>query len=480
MKPITILHGLLLTALVILGLQPVWTQDGAPPLRAAAARSNITPPLGEPIVGGWTPIPATHVHDELHARCLVLDDGRERVVFVVCDNVGIPREVFDRAREWIGEETDLDAGKILVCSTHTHSATSARGERPMGGDSLSDYARFLARRIADGVRRALNQLEPARIGWGRAEAPEHVFNRRWFMKPGPELDTPFGGTDKVRMNPPRNHPDLIEPAGPTDPEVSFISVQSKSGRPIALLANYSLHYVGGLPSGDISADYFGMFADRIQQLLGADRQSPPFVGIMTNGTSGNINNIDFRGEPERLPAYEKMRRVAWDVADRVLRAMQGIEYRESVPLGVRTLDLELEVRKPSPEAVARAREILARPEGVEPRHPREVTYAHRTLLMSEAPERVAVPLQAIRIGDLGVAALPFEVFVETGLELKKRSPFARCFTISLANGSYGYLPTPEQHALGGYETWIGTNRVEREASRKITEAMLELLAELKG
>jgi hypothetical protein len=350
----------------------------------------------------------------------------------------------------------------------------------MGGDSVSDYARFLARRIADGVRRAVNQLEPARIGWGRAEAPEHVFNRRWLMRPGPELDNPFGGTDKVRMNPPRNHPDLIEPAGPTDPEVSFISVQSTSGRPIALLANYSLHYVGGLPSGDISADYFGMFADRIQDLLGADRQSPPFVGIMTNGTSGNINNIDFRGEPERLPAYEKMRRVAWDVADRVLRAMEELEYRESVPLGVRTLDLELEVRKPSPDAVARAREILARPDGVEPRHPREVTYAHRTLLMSEAPDRVAVPLQAMRIGELGVAALPFEVFVETGLELKKRSPFARSFTISLANGSYGYLPTPEQHALGGYETWLGTNRVEREASRRITEALLELLAGLRG
>ena len=58
------------------------------------------------------------------------------------------------------------------------------------------------------------------------------------------------------------------------------------GRPLALLANYSLHYVGGVGSGDLSADYFGAFADGIQQLLGADRQDPPFVGIMSNGTSG--------------------------------------------------------------------------------------------------------------------------------------------------------------------------------------------------
>ena len=461
-------------------LSPARAQEDARTLRAGAATSNITPPLGQPIVGGWTPIPAQHIHDELHARCLVLDDGKTRVVFVVCDNVGIPREVFDRARTWIGEETDLAPGDILMCATHTHSATSARGTSPVGGDPLSDYSRFLARRIADGVRRAVNNLEPATIGWGRTQAPEHVFNRRWFMKPGPELDNPFGGRDKVRMNPPRNHPNLIEPAGPTDAEVSFISVQSRQGRPIALLANYSLHYVGGVRSEDVSADYFGVFADRIQSLLGADRQSPPFVGIMTNGTSGNINNINFRAEHERLPAYEKMTRVARDVAERVFRASREIKHHDWVPLGVRTRELTLGVRKPSTEVLARAKEILARPDDVEPRHGREVIYARRTIAMSRSPDRVSVPLQVLRIGDLGIAAIPFEVFVETGLELKKRAPFDHHFTISLANGSYGYLPTPEHHALGGYETWLGTSRVERDASRKITAALLELLAELRG
>ncbi|MCZ6794013.1 MAG: hypothetical protein O7J95_10415 [Planctomycetota bacterium] len=447
-------------------------------LLVGAATSNITPPLGEPIVGGWSPFPATNIHDELHARCLALDDGKTRVVLVVCDNVGMPREVFDRARKWLAEETELAPESVLMCATHTHSATSARGKSPLGGDPLEEYARFLARRIADGVRRALTNLEPAQIGWGSANAPEHVFNRRWLMKPGPELDNPFGGTDRVRMNPPRNHPNLIEPAGPTDPEVSFISLRSTSGRPIALLANYSLHYVGGVPGGDVSADYFALFADRIQELLGADRQSPPFVGIITNGTSGDINNINFRGPREKLPAYEKMRRVARDVAEKVFRASRDIAYRDWVPLGVRMRELTLRTRKPSAALLARAREILGRREDVEPRHPREVIYAHRMIAMSLAPDRVSVPLQVLRIGDLGVAAIPFEVFVDTGLEIKRRTPFSRSFTISLANGSYGYLPTPEHHRLGGYETWLGTSRVELEASRRITDTLLEMMAEL--
>ena len=98
---------------------------------------------------------------------------------------------------------------------------------------------------------------------------------------------------------------------------------------------------------------------------------------------------------------------------------------------------------------------------------------------AEWPETVTVMLQAVRIGGLGVAAIPFEVFTETGLEIKARSPLAETFTIELANGGYGYLPTPAQHALGGYETWLGTNRVETGASDKIVAKVLELLAEVK-
>jgi neutral ceramidase len=250
--------------------------------RAGAATSNVTPPLGEGIVGNFgTPPPAEHIHDQLHARCLALDDGETRLVIVAVDNVGINREVFDEAKRLIHEATGLPKAHMLMSATHTHSATSASGlgTNRRGwkyGQPLDEYQTFVARRIADGVRTALNNLQPARIGWGVGKVPQHVFNRRWKMKPGTPLVNPFGGQDQVLMNPGIANPNLLEPAGPTDPEVSFLSVQSAQGRPIALLGNYSLHYVGGVPKNDISADYFAVFADRIQELLQADRQEPPF------------------------------------------------------------------------------------------------------------------------------------------------------------------------------------------------------------
>lgn len=466
-------------AAALIALSP--SQDPAPAFRAGAAASNITPPLGEPIVGGFSPEPSTHVHDELHARCLVLDDGKTRLAIVACDNVGIPREVFDEAKRVVREETGLPVENMLMSATHTHSATPARGDNVAApGTGLPDYSRFLVRRIADGVRRAIKNLEPARIGWGVARAPEHLFNRRYFMKPGTPLLNPLGGEDRVKMNPGVANPNVEKPAGPTDPEVWFLSVQSKQGRPIALLANYSLHYVGGVGPGHISADYFALFADRVQQLLGADRQDPPFVGIMTNGTSGDVNNIDVLGpKAERLPPYEKMRRVAHSVAEKVIEAHRGVEHRDAAALSARRRELVLKTRRPTPEMVARAKEILARPKDAKPAHPLEGHYARRTIQMGEGPEEVPVVLQALRIGDLAVAAIPFEVFTDTGLEIKKRSPFKATFTVSLANGSYGYLPTAEHHQMGGYETWLGTSRVEVDAASKIAQGILELLEGLK-
>ena len=99
--------------------------------------------------------------------------------------------------------------------------------------------------------------------------------------------------------------------------------------------------------------------------------------------------------------------------------------------------------------------------------------------MDKFPDTVDVKLQAIRIGSMGIVSMPCEVFAEVGLELKRRSPLRPTFTIDLANGYYGYLPSPEQHALGGYETWRATSSyLEVQASRKMTEALLEMLAEV--
>jgi neutral ceramidase len=445
--------------------------------RAGAAMSNITPPLGSSINGGFQDGKAVFIHDDLHARCLALDDGTTKLVLVVADSCVIERSIFDEAKKLVHEATGLPAANMLMSATHAHSC----GTMTAVGQSTPDpaYQRFVARRIADGVQCALTNLAPAKIGWGSGNVPQHVYNRRWRMKPGGIPTSPLGSTsDQVRMNPGVKNPNLDAPAGPTDPQVSFISVQTKEGRPIALYANYSLHYVGGVGRGHISADYYGAFADRIQELLAPDRQDPPFVGLMSNGTSGDINNIDFRGGQAKQPPYGQIKLVANDVAQEVTRACKTIVYHDWVPLAVANKELTLALRLPSKDEVAAARVVMQQSKDLPRMETSEQVYARETVLLSEFPAQVSAPLQVLKIGDLRVSAIPAEVFVEIGLGLKQRHP--QTFTVSLANAYHGYLPTPEQHRLGGYETWRARSAcLEVDASTKIVTGLEELFERLK-
>lgn len=461
--------------ILCLALLPILVSgQDKPVFKAGASTSNITPPLGMEIVGNFAPRPvATNVHDELHARCLVLDDGSTKLVFVVADTISLVRDVWDEAKEKLEADTGIPASHMMFSATHTHSSVA-----PVSSpDGSLHYRALLISRVVDGVKRALNNLEPARIAWGAGTLPQWVGNRRWLLREGVTNPNPFGGKDRVVMNPGSLLvPRLAGPAGPTNPEAYCLSVQATDGRQIALMANYWLHYVGGVKREDLSADYFGEFCRLVEEALGA-----PCVGILANGPCGDVNSNDYSGKTPavKYEPYEKIKLVAGDLAQEVLRVHETLTYQDWVPLNAAASDLELAVRRPTPEMIEWAEGILAKPKDAAPAHRLEQPYAERVMSLREAkPDTIQAYIQAVRIGDLGIASIPFEVFTETGLDIKARSPFKDTFTIELANGSYGYLPTPKQLDLGGYETWLGTNRVEREASVKITEKILELLGTL--
>jgi hypothetical protein len=456
------------------------TNGPARPFRAGATAVDITPWMGLSINGNMTDHKGTNVHDPLHARALVLDDGKTRLAIVVADSCMIYREIFDAAKKLVQERTGLPTENILMAATHTHSAAAAVSI--FQSEAEKEYQHFLTLRLADAVQQAMNNLAPAQIGWGAGSEPRHVFNRRWRMKPGVIIKDAFGNTnDLVRMNPRPGDPDLLEPAGPTDPEVSVLAVRSPDGKPIALLANYSMHYCG-VPGRTFSADYFGAFCDRIQQLLAADHQSPPFVAMLSNGTSGDCNSMNFREPAKPEAPYERVHTVANDVAEVALGVFRKIEWRDRVELKSAQKEILLGVRKAQPEELARMKTILAdakQRDGQFSGWGPEV-YSREAVLLDAFPDRMPLIIQTFRIGDLGIAAIPCEVFAEIGLEIKKRSPLKPSFTIELANGYNGYLPTPAQHKLGGYETWRArSSYLEVDASTKIFNTVMELFGTLK-
>ena len=430
--------------------------------------------------GGFNANPATAAHDPLHARALVLDDGKTQVVWVVIDNLGVPKKVVAEAKELAAKATGIPVEHMLVCGTHTHSGVNPADEPSASDAKAVAYRQVMLEGISQAIIRAHASLRPAAVGAAARPLTHEVFNRRWYLKPGKMPPNPFGEYDQVKMNP-GTSPDVLDrPAGPTDPDISVLSVVDAKRKPLALFANYSLHYVGGTPAGQVSADYYGEFARLMPSRLGAGEG---FVAAMSNGTSGDINNVPFLvGRPPRAP-FEQIRIVAGEAADVAWQAVRDIpKHQNNVVLGVRQRLVTLKYRKPTKEQLLYAQAILAiKDKEAIARLPRLAQdYAARTLSAANRPEEtVDVILQTIRVGDAVLCAVPFETFAETGLELKQKSPFGRTIVVGIANGKHGYLPTPRHHELGGYETWLGTNQVQKDASEIVVRNLVEMMGEMK-
>lgn len=460
---------------------PARSQE-SPGLQAGTAAVDISPQVFPISLRSGN---STHVHDPLHVRAVAFQNGTGRAVVALIDDIGVSRTMSDEAKAAVAAKTGWKPEEMLVSGTHTHSA-------PKGGDTSEGRIAYETRRregVVEALSKAIESLQPAEVGFSSDEEPSEVYNRRWHLKPGTMHPNPFGTLDTVATNPPR--PNLLKPAGPVDPEVCIVDVRTRRGRPLGLIANYSLHYVGGIPStkdergrvvGMASADYYGEFARIMPHRLGGSNPPENFVAMMTNGTSGDINNIDFPGKrPPRAP-FEQVRVVATKTADAAWRAVKKIEsYDENPLVAMRQREVELTYRNMSVEEVERALTLLKLPaKDRADLHSKATQYANATVQYSEPNKKEKVLVQAIRIGEQAIVSLPFEVLVEIGLELKEKSPFPHTFTVSLANGGYGYLPPPHQHELGGYETWIGTAKFEKDSSVLLTKQLLEMLEELRA
>lgn len=437
-------------------------------LNAGAAKTCITPPVGSIINGDLGPIVSRRVHDDLYVRGLVLDDGKNRLAFAIVDTCVLDRPICDEAKKLIHQQTGIAPDHVLISAVHTHSGGAVCGAHLTEADAA--YRSSIPARIAEAVQIAASHMVPAQIGWGSCAVPEHVFCRRLFVKPGMTYTNQLGQTaDKAKMNWDSPHPADGDPTGPIDPEVYVLSVQHADGRPLALLANYSLHYVGDVAPGDISADYFGAFNNRIAELLGADSS---FVGMLTNGTSGDINNWNPKTGPKSPAPYSQIQKVADDVVQKVLGVVKKMQHRRDLPLRAGLRECVVGTRRPTAAEVEQARALIAG-RTVDKLTTWPENYAREQILLATYPAEVSMPLQVLRIGDLAIAAWPGEIFATSGLELKKHQPL---FNIELANGWYGYIPPPEQFPLGAYETWrMRTSCLETGAIPKMLNCFEELL-----
>lgn len=461
-------NTLLLAALLLVGsfIEPrLESLTGAGELRVGASAVVITPPAGAPLAGYYEPRGATGVLDDLYSKALVIEQDGVKAAIVVCDLLTLPRPTIVAARQLIEQQTGIPGAHVLISATHQHTGPtiareSARDQLDGGAsDAGLRYTASLPALIARSVAEANQKLVLARVTAAIGREENISFNRRFRMRDG-----------TVSWNPRKQHPDIIKPAGPIDPDIGLLYFDTPQAKPVAAFVNFALHpdTTGGT---SISADYPGVLARLLSDYKGAD-----LLTLFANGACGNINhrNINWH-DPQKGVA--EARRIGTVLAGAVFKAWYALKPVNQGALKVRSETVKLPLPPVTEDDIAKANEVVARLGDPKTTFMEKVKAFQVLDVAARKGEPLAVEVQVITLGnEVAWVSLPGEVFVELGLAIKQASPFKYTMIAELANGSVGYIPNQAAYAEGNYE--VVSARCAAGSGELIVAAAVKMLREL--
>lgn len=369
-------------------------------LKAGASKVNVTPFLGGPMAGySARDRGSESIHDELHAKALVLDDGKTGVALITTDLIGIHRELAAHVRRLVEARVGLGPDRVWMTGSHTHFGPAVRADGTEDDEAEPydrSYADVLAAKLTTAVKLAHDRLRPARLGAGAIRAEGISYNRRLIRHDG-----------KVEMSLTLPPPYEGLKFGPVDPEVGLLKIEGDAdGDTIATLVNFACHPVSSTDRMyEITADYPGYAMDLIESVEGG-------VCLFALGCAGNIVPIQRRGRSKR--------QVGLSLGGCALNALQWIQTKDRIHIRAARKSIELPLRS------TRGRRRKTR----------------------------STEIQVFWLGDVPVIGLPGEAFVELGLRIKKALDASPVLVVSLSNDSAGYIPVRRAYREGGYESRV--------------------------
>lgn len=393
------------------------------PLKAGAAKVCITPAVP---FARWEGKPMLGVYRDLYARAVSLQSGSQRFVLVLCDLIGITRDLVLEVRRRAAACFPEGAPAIMIACTHAHSTPDTIG----AGFTQPEYLNFLVERLVQVIREAAEAQQPARMGWSKTTIRGVAGSRRWKLKDGSVFTTRYGVPSTWRVDPAR-----ISGQGVIDPELTVLRIERMDGSLLAGITNFGVHPSIAMASALASGDFSGEAMHLLEQVYGA--------GAVVLCTTGAAADVDPTLE---MPVWGP--RSECNVA-RIARlfAAQALEQMERTPV----------VDHHEIQTITRESYHSVRPDWS------DLFGAGAQKMQSEYADGFATSawiseilrsggftteVQAVRLNDLTLLAFPGEVFTSTCLDLKARAALA---VLETTNDYIGYIPPEHVFAEGGYE-----------------------------
>lgn len=428
-------------------------------MKAGFAQVDITPPIDPNAAEGFMLRKMVGVHDPLLAVACVMGEGADRVAIVGIDCGVVLRSMTDSARAKIASTVGIAPERAMIGASHTHQGGRVLTLFDHVGDPA--YAARVSDAIAQAVVEASHNQRDARIGHATGQVEGIHFNRRFKMRDGREV-----------THPGKMHPDIICPAGPVDPDVGILLARAMDGSPIGAIVHFGCHSTVTEGGDQYSADYAHYIRKHLCAHLGAE---VPVVFLL--GACGDITQVN-NLSPEKESGHIHADMMGQRLAHAAYTAIEDSEFEESLALGATIEPTPIRVRNEQ-EADREVPKI-----GLSSGEPWPRIYAQEKLHIDALRKSQPVmncEVQSIRIGDLGIVSSGTELFCQPALDIKRASPFARTWVVTLASEYLGYVPTGSAFYAGGYEPRTARSSfLAPDAAQKLVEGSLRVLGSMKG
>ncbi|MCX7967978.1 MAG: neutral/alkaline non-lysosomal ceramidase N-terminal domain-containing protein [Armatimonadetes bacterium] len=428
-------------------------------MKVGFAQSDITPPVGAVIPGDFRKRISTGIHDPLHATACVISEEKTTVAIVSVDALSVKRSLVESARNLAQSRCGIPAQNILIAATHTHCGGPIANAFECEADE--DYCSFVVEKIAEAIVKAWENKGDAEVGIAVGHENRIAFNRRFVMKNG-----------RHQTHPGKGNPDIVRPAGPTDPDVKVIAFKSKDGKMLGSIVNFACHctVMGGT---EFSADYPFYLSETLRKEFGEH-----CLTVFLQGASGDVTQV--ANTLPREPEFGE--KWAWRIGTRlggeVIKTVALMDFVDTAPLQIAQSHVRL-ARRHVPEKMLEEAKLVLSDDGVPDV---ERIYAREIVLLAEELKKqpfVEAETQVIAIGRSAIVAIPGELFCQFGLDIKRASPFPTTLIATCANGMVGYLPTPDAFKGGGYEVRLArSSQLMPDAGDQLVGEALQLLQSL--